>query len=131
MSITFSREKCTGCRLCALACSGSRVGVFSETLSNIGITSSYHNDTLETGARLCNLCGACVESCPSGALSRGKEIILLDSDKCTSCGICASLCPSQVIYMWNDYPVLCNLCDHDPWCVKMCAKGALASGEVK
>jgi anaerobic carbon-monoxide dehydrogenase iron sulfur subunit len=131
MKILFSGDKCTGCKLCTLACSGSRIGAFSENLSNIGIASFYNGDNLETSARLCNLCNTCIENCPSEALSRGKGVITLDRDKCTSCGQCADSCPQKVIYMWEDYPMLCNLCDRDPWCVKLCTKGALATEEVE
>ncbi len=131
MNIIFSGEKCTGCRLCSLACSGNRIGAFSETHANIGISSSYHGDDFLITPRLCNHCNTCVENCPSEALHYEGDIITLSREKCTSCGLCRDSCPQHVIYMWEDYPVLCNLCDMDPWCVKICPKEALGTQEVK
>lgn len=129
--ITFNAEKCTGCRLCSIACSGSRIGVFSDTMANIGVTSHYKGDELVTRARLCDQCGTCISVCPGEALSLTEGFVALDQDKCTSCGLCVESCPQKVIFMWEDHPVLCNLCGNDPWCIKMCAKEALSRSEVK
>lgn len=129
--LKFIKEKCTGCQLCALACSGERSGIFSGTLSNVGVSSRYEHEALESEIRMCTHCGTCVESCPQEALEERNGIISLDREKCVSCSTCADACPEKVIYMWNDYPVLCNLCGGNPWCVKMCPKEALVNEEVR
>lgn len=44
--------------------------------------------------RSCIGCGACVQTCPDGALSIGPEgIAVVDQSKCTDCGKCVSVCP--------------------------------------
>lgn len=131
MAMKFDPGKCTGCRLCALACSGIRIGVFSDTHANIAIDSRYRKDSFEVRARLCDRCGACIEACPTGAISDVGGALVVARDQCTSCGLCASTCPQGVIYMWNDAPVLCNLCGGEPWCVKFCPRDAISFEEVQ
>jgi Fe-S-cluster-containing hydrogenase component 2 len=130
MVLTFASEKCTGCRLCTLACSGSRIGVFSERLANLAIISRYRGNELEVGARICDRCGDCVEACPADALALSGGLVSLDGEKCTSCGACVDACPKGVIYLWKDAPVFCNFCKGDPWCAKICPMEALALEEV-
>lgn len=43
----------------------------------------------------CIGCGACVESCPNGALSAGAAGIVTDAGKCTLCGACTRSCYSN------------------------------------
>jgi ferredoxin len=48
-------------------------------------------------AESCTLCGACVNICPTDALSiRGNELKLVPA-LCIACGICAEKCPEKVI----------------------------------
>ncbi len=42
----------------------------------------------------CIACGACVDACPTQAISVDKEgKMVIDKDKCISCGTCAAVCP--------------------------------------
>lgn len=43
----------------------------------------------------CILCGACVEACPNGAISRNKEKPITDRTKCKVCGACEAVCYAQ------------------------------------
>ncbi|MDI6800189.1 MAG: 4Fe-4S binding protein [Actinomycetota bacterium] len=45
----------------------------------------------------CLSCGACSDECPSGAISEGESIYMIDQDKCTECGSCIDVCPSEAI----------------------------------
>jgi pyruvate formate lyase activating enzyme len=45
-------------------------------------------------ARKCIHCLACVEACPTGALTAGEDAIHRDRDLCTVCGACVEACPS-------------------------------------
>jgi Ni,Fe-hydrogenase III small subunit/formate hydrogenlyase subunit 6/NADH:ubiquinone oxidoreductase subunit I len=49
-------------------------------------------------------CTACIESCPTGALSRGRGTPLaIDLGKCLFCGDCAAACPTGAITFTRDY----------------------------
>jgi len=69
----------------------------------------------------------CVESCPADALSVSKqtEAVLVDKEKCTACGLCIDACPGRVphIHPTEKYAVICDLCEGDPQCVKVCREG--------
>jgi Fe-S-cluster-containing hydrogenase component 2 len=73
-NITAVAEKCSGCRMCELACSFHHRGVFCPEASSITITRDYHHG--EIGVAIdstCDLCGTesrplCVRHCMYGAL---------------------------------------------------------------
>ena len=41
----------------------------------------------------CISCGACESECPTGAISEGDSIYVINSDECIDCGACADVCP--------------------------------------
>lgn len=43
----------------------------------------------------CTGCGACVSSCPAGAISFMDAIVQNDRTICTGCGACVAICPNQ------------------------------------
>ena len=45
----------------------------------------------------CIDCGACIEVCPSGAISQGDGHAVIDPDACIDCGVCEGECPSGAI----------------------------------
>ncbi|MEM1582715.1 MAG: 4Fe-4S dicluster domain-containing protein, partial [Candidatus Bathyarchaeia archaeon] len=69
----------------------------------------------------------CVEACPTGALSTSKETgaVIVDREKCIACGRCIDACPGKVPYIHptDNYAVICDLCNGDPKCVKVCSEG--------
>jgi len=78
---------------------------------------------------LCTQCddAPCVSSCPVTALSVSKETgaILVDQDKCTACGQCIDACPGRIPFLHPAHgkAVICDLCNGDPQCVKVCHDG--------
>ena len=51
----------------------------------------------------CIGCGACVQTCPYGAISLEDGVAQVDAEKCTNCGACVDVCPVSVITL--DRPV--------------------------
>ena len=45
----------------------------------------------------CIACGACEDSCPTGAISEGKDKYVIDPGKCKECGECADNCMQEAI----------------------------------
>jgi len=45
----------------------------------------------------CQTCGACLDVCPTEAISEGDPKYVIDSDKCADCGDCVDACPAGAI----------------------------------
>jgi ferredoxin len=45
----------------------------------------------------CIACGACVDSCPVGAIAEGDPIYVIDAATCTDCAACVDTCPVTAI----------------------------------
>jgi carbon-monoxide dehydrogenase iron sulfur subunit len=120
--IIFSKEKCFGCHLCEVACSGVRLGEFNPKMANIHITFDYVGDMQEIKCRVCDLCGECENVCPVKAISKQDGAYKVDNDICTLCMACVEACPQNVISVKEEKPIICNLCSE---CVSWCPRGAL------
>jgi NAD-dependent dihydropyrimidine dehydrogenase PreA subunit len=51
----------------------------------------------------CTACGACIESCPRGAIEVG-DVAAIDATLCIGCGVCIDACPNNVIEMETRSP---------------------------
>ena len=71
----------------------------------------------------------CVEVCPVDALARDQEDghIIVDDEACIGCGLCAQACPYLAIsyHRETSVPLICDLCDGDPACIKRCVTRAI------
>ncbi len=47
----------------------------------------------------CTGCGACVDVCPSEALSVEDDKIVVNDEACIDCGICVDECPVEALSM--------------------------------
>ncbi len=61
--------------------------------------------SLELSAARCNLCGDCVEVCPSDCLKVDREQNLwkLDPYRCVLCCACVAACPTQALKIKTSY----------------------------
>jgi len=70
-------ERCTGCRLCELACSGGRLGVFDPTRSNITVemegTPELPIPKVKDSCDACNGDPRCITVCPARVIVWDKE----------------------------------------------------------
>jgi len=119
-------SKCSGCRRCEIACSLKHEGEIWPEASRIRIF------MLLPGIEVPHLCVQCpdypcVEACPTNALSINKETtaVEIDKEKCIACGKCIDACPGKIPHMHptKKHIIICNLCNGDPECVKVCQEG--------
>jgi Fe-S-cluster-containing hydrogenase component 2 len=70
----------------------------------------------------------CVGACPTDALSISKKTaaVLVNNKKCIACGKCIDACPGKIPHMHpkEKHIVICDLCDGNPECVKVCQQGS-------
>ena len=147
-------RKCQGCTSCMLAYTLVHEGVENPSLSRIQIIqnpfNSFPDDVTIEQCRQC-VAPACVEVCPSGALSANAEfgnVRMIDRTKCIGCGDCIEACPytpSRPVVVsdenFNDdlKARKCDLCADTPYhwddagggpggkqaCVEVCPVGAI------
>ncbi len=49
----------------------------------------------------CDLCGLCIDHCPTKAIKKNKKDVVIDPISCVGCGICVPLCPREAIDLKN------------------------------
>jgi carbon-monoxide dehydrogenase iron sulfur subunit len=127
-------EKCIGCNMCALICSGSHVGKFNPSESRINVEDIFP----EPGEFKLNYCiqcdeHPCVEACPSEAikLDEALGIYYVDKDECTACGLCVDACPHNGCWLdpSESYSIKCDLCGGTPKCIEACPRKVISRGE--
>ena len=121
-------ERCSGCRLCELACSLVRFGVNNPKKSCLRVMVAYPHPVIRMPI-ICHQCREpkCAENCPTGAIQVKDGLVVIDEDACISCNQCVVSCPFGAIFTHADLdtPFKCDLCGGDPECVKVCPKRAL------
>lgn len=127
--IVSDSERCTGCRICELACSAVKEKGFNPLLSRIRTVRI--NSLLNTSVA-CRLCKepTCVKSCPRKALTKNDAdgVILVDESRCSGCCWCVEACEfgAMISLLDKKTVVACDLCNGNPKCVELCPKEALS-----
>jgi benzoyl-CoA reductase subunit BamC len=116
--IKVDHDKCTGCRLCELACSlhhientfnpkRSRIKVFIEGELHYPVLAGPYTD----------------------AECTAKNMVVIAGHEYDECVLCRASCPAKPIFKEPDteVPLKCDFCGDppDPQCVKVCVPGAL------
>ncbi len=127
--IVINVEKCTGCRLCELACS-----LHHEKCCNPSKSRIHAIIWAEEGVSVpvvCSHCddAPCMVACKFEALWRDPATggILVIEDNCIGCKMCMIACPYGCIgYDKDTHKIFkCDLCDGDPKCCSICPTDAL------
>lgn len=112
-----------------MACSFAHESVFSPSLARIRVVKLEHLGV--DVPVVCRVCArpACVAACPTGALRRDDELvrIMVDASRCTGCNLCVEACPfgAMEMHLEKKIPLVCDLCDGRPQCVRRCATGGV------
>ena len=124
--IKVTVETCTGCRTCELVCSYVHTRKFSPSTSRIIV---IKNDVIGMDYPvMCHQCDDCtvLQNCPTAALSKNiDETISIDYKKCIGCGNCIRTCKYSAVKIYENKPIICDLCDGVPKCVIKCPTKAL------
>lgn len=131
MPLKFDLSKCTGCKLCQMACSASHYEVFNPEKARLRIIHEYNDDGIRIASNSCIFCKKCEKVCPVSAISNNGRWMIVDEDKCIGCGTCVKNCPTNVIFLNQKKSVICDLCGGDPQCVEWCPKGVISLKERK
>lgn len=132
--LSVDYTKCTGCRICELACSSKHEGKFQPSLSRLKIV-KYD----DLGLDIPNVCGPCEEApcvdiCPVYAMRRDpiSKMTYLDEDRCILCKSCVGVCVNGVILLDTSRMkiIKCDHCGGDPECAKVCPTGAIQYGPM-
>ncbi|HHV37892.1 MAG TPA: 4Fe-4S dicluster domain-containing protein [Tepidimicrobium sp.] len=132
--IVISPDKCTGCRICELACSFIKNDSFNPKDSAIAVL-PYDSVGLQV-PMTCLQCDDphCMTVCTVGAITKDPKtgVVKVDDEKCIGCKMCVSACPfgNMTYSSRHEGVVKCDLCDGEPQCVKLCPSDAIEYKEL-
>jgi formate dehydrogenase iron-sulfur subunit len=123
--------RCDNCGECITACEREHYGrnhMFVQVVDDFYVPSN------------CRHCeqSPCVEVCPTDAMKREADVVLIASMKCIGCRLCNIACPFGAVWFdaLNKVSRKCDLCQNrlssglEPACVKACSpQHALQFGE--
>lgn len=125
-------RKCTGCRLCEVACSLRATGECNPTRARIHVIGFDEAFCLPVTCFHCEI-PYCSKVCPTGAISKGKVgAVKVSRQKCIGCRVCVLACPFGNIAFSSAEKIVakCELCDGEPECVLFCPTRALEFREA-
>ena len=140
----INTDRCVQCHSCEVGCkawNGVELGLAWRRVVDFW-GGGFPKVTNQTVSFSCMHCGkpACVQVCPSGALSKRAQdgIVVVDQSKCIACRSCSEACPFDVPqYGRSGTMQKCNMClerleqQRQPICVAACPGEALKFGAME
>ncbi|MEM2703537.1 MAG: 4Fe-4S dicluster domain-containing protein [Candidatus Bathyarchaeia archaeon] len=126
--IIIDADKCTGCKLCEMACSLEKEGECGTVYSRIKVIKMHNGVNMPI---LCLQCedAVCAKVCPVHAIVRDSNgALVIDYALCIGCKVCFAVCPFGAISLHPRHKkvIKCDLCDGKPVCVNYCQPKALS-----
>jgi len=98
-------EECVYCGKCLEACPFESISLKEEYFGVRNgrivyirkIIKGPRSGEIDIDSETCQLCGVCVNKCPTGAMEIQNDKIVVDADKCILCGSCESRCPVKAV----------------------------------
>ena len=140
-------KKCTGCRMCEIACSFSHGQGFASSKASLRVASPSPGECepitcslllvrspsmfTSLSPSLTSPCvlPLCMKACHWRALTIHPTLghIRFLEEKCTHCEKCVKACPLRLIPFDEEkkVPLVCDMCDGTPACVEWCQPEAL------
>lgn len=139
----FDMTRCIGCRACQVACKDKNrleVGVIFRNAHTYSV-GTFPSVRCYSYSGTCYHCAepACVERCPTGAMYRAEDgVVLHDDELCTGCGTCVNACPygNPKVLPEANIAAKCDSCKAlrdaggNPACVDACPQRALEFGDI-
>lgn len=124
--ITLDLSKCSGCSRCQVHCSFFHSGKVGRSGARIKVVKFE-----DIGIDYPVVCQQCKEryctKCPERAIEVGPlGQVVVSPTLCTACGTCQIMCPIGAIELYEEIPLVCDLCGGDPRCVKACTLKAIS-----
>ena len=122
-------ERCSGCRICEMACSLTKEKECNPVKSRIKVLRA-EREGLDIPI-VCQHCSnpLCMMVCPVDAIKRDSDTgaVVIQSSICVGCRSCTLVCPHVAISLnpATGCMMNCDLCGGDPECVKWCEPEAI------